>query len=134
MTNDGPHRLPVLLVPGFVEAVFFANDFLNGRRQRFLTRIEVPGGEFDQDPRNRDHDEDRRDRHEQSSDNEPKHSLITVRVHRTTPRSNSACRNPTSPDRARCKHTSTRTKRLDSDTCLSRKVSSANSLMVCQSG
>src|SRR6185369_5542514 len=133
MTNNAPHRLPVLLVPGFIEAVFFSNDFLDGGRQWFLTRIKVSGGEFDQSPGDRDHDEDRRNRYQESSDNEPKHSLITDRVHRATRRSNSVCRNPISPGRARCKHISTRTKRLDSDTCLSRTVFSASSPTVCQS-
>src|SRR6185369_16839214 len=77
MTNNAPHGLPVLLVPGFIEAVFFSNDFLDRGRQRFLTRIKVAGGEFDQYPGDRDHDEYRRNGYQEASDNEPKHSLVT---------------------------------------------------------
>src|SRR5262245_34695717 len=99
MANDGPHRLPVLLVPGLIEAILLADAFFDGGRQRFLTRIEVSGREFDQDPCDRDHDEDRWDRYQETSDNEPKHSLMSDLLEGATPQSYSACRNPTSPGR-----------------------------------
>src|SRR6185503_18584853 len=70
--------LAVLLVPRLIEAVFLANVLFDGGWQSLLAGIEVSGSQFDQGPGERDHDEDRWDRDQESSDYEAKHLRVLL--------------------------------------------------------
>ena len=74
MTDDSPHRLAVLLIPGFVEPGFLANIFLDCRWDSFFARVEIAGRQLDQNPRDRDDDQNGGDGDEKTSDYESEHS------------------------------------------------------------
>src|ERR1700694_718583 len=63
-------------MPWLVKSVFFANVTHDCIRYRLLTGVEVSRRQPNQSPGNGDHNENRRDRNYQASDDEAKHLLV----------------------------------------------------------
>jgi hypothetical protein len=63
----------MMLVPRLIESVLLADVLFDCGRNSLLAGIEVTGSEFDQAPGDCDHNEDSRDRNQETSDYEAQH-------------------------------------------------------------
>src|ERR1044072_8563591 len=108
--RDVPKHTSILNVPRFVQPVLLTNIFFYRRGKFFIARIEITGSEPDQCPGQRHHDKEHRDNDDNATDYEAEHA--------DSNQSSSERRNPTLPDRVRCRSTSRQKEWLDSDTFL----------------
>ena len=75
MTNDGPHRPRVLLIPRLIQPIFLSDVLLDGGRDSLFASIEISWSEPDKNPGNGDNNEDSRNRNEQATDDETEHQV-----------------------------------------------------------